>query len=117
MLRLMQKNKLWGWCDTESKGPAYMISENWPELGSLSRSAQALQSAGFSLEPGSLDGLDLSKCGILIGTAMGGMQTFTSAVEDLTLKACPQIFIIARTQKQQLGYDQSQTHQVHSRMR
>ncbi|CAL8465756.1 g5292 [Coccomyxa elongata] len=47
---------------------------------------KALQSAGFSLEPGSLDGLDLSKCGILIGTAMGGMQTFTSAVEDLTLK-------------------------------
>ncbi len=81
-----------------------MISETWPELGSLSRSAQALQSAGFSLEPGSLDGLDLSKCGILIGTAMGGMQTFTSAVEDLTLKASPQV-CIARTQKEQLRYD------------
>ena len=49
--------------------------------------AQALQSAGFSLEPGSFDGLDLSKCGILIGTAMGGMATFSNAVEDLTQKA------------------------------
>ncbi|KAK9918996.1 hypothetical protein WJX75_008560 [Coccomyxa subellipsoidea] len=47
---------------------------------------KALQSAGFSLEPGSFEGLDLAKCGILIGTAMGGMATFSNAVEDLTQK-------------------------------
>ena len=70
-----------------------MICKTWPEVGSLLRSMQALQSAGFSLEPGSLDGLDLSKCGILIDTAMGGMQTFTSAVEDLTLKASAHVSI------------------------
>ena len=71
-----------------------MICKTWPEVGSPSWSMQALQSAGFSLEPGSLDGLDLSKCGILIGTAMGGMQTFTSAVEDLTLKASSHVLFL-----------------------
>lgn len=55
----------------------------------MSWSGQALQSAGFSLEPGSFEGLDLAKCGILIGTAMGGMATFSNAVEDLTQKVSP----------------------------
>lgn len=31
--------------------------------------------------------MDLARCGILIGTAMGGMQTFASACEDLHFKA------------------------------
>lgn len=47
---------------------------------------QALESAGVSLERESLEQLDRSKCGILIGTAMGGMATFSTAVEDLTQK-------------------------------
>ena len=40
----------------------------------------------MALDKESLEGLDRTKCGILIGTAMGGMQTFATAVEDLTLK-------------------------------
>ena len=40
----------------------------------------------MGLDKDALDGLDRAKCGILIGTAMGGMQTFSTAVEDLTLK-------------------------------
>ena len=40
----------------------------------------------MGLEKEELEGLDRAKCGILIGTAMGGMQTFSTAVEDLTLK-------------------------------
>ena len=47
---------------------------------------QALEASGVGLEEKDLDGLDRAKCGILIGTAMGGMQTFSTAVEDLTLK-------------------------------
>lgn len=40
----------------------------------------------MGLEKEALEGLDRAKCGILVGTAMGGMQTFSTAVEDLTLK-------------------------------
>lgn len=47
---------------------------------------QALEASGVGLEEKDLEGLDKAKCGILIGTAMGGMQTFSTAVEDLTLK-------------------------------
>ena len=47
---------------------------------------QALQHAGIGIEPEELQRLDRAKCGILIGTAMGGMSTFSSAVEDLTVK-------------------------------
>jgi hypothetical protein len=42
-----------------------------------------------ALEEDSLAQLDRSKCGVLVGTAMGGMATFSTAVEDLTLKVCP----------------------------
>ena len=47
---------------------------------------QALEASGVGLEKEDLEGLDRAKCGILVGTAMGGMQTFSTAVEDLTLK-------------------------------
>ena len=47
---------------------------------------QALEASGVGLGKEELEGLDRAKCGILIGTAMGGMQTFSTAVEDLTLK-------------------------------
>ena len=40
----------------------------------------------MGIGPEELAQLDMAKCGILIGTAMGGMSTFSSAVEDLTLK-------------------------------
>ena len=49
---------------------------------------QALQHAGIGIEPEELQRLDLAKCGILVGTAMGGMATFSNAVEDLTVKVC-----------------------------
>ncbi len=48
---------------------------------------QALEHAGIGLAPEQLAALDLARCGILIGTAMGGMSTFSAAVEDLTQKA------------------------------
>ena len=48
---------------------------------------QALQHAGIGVEPEQLAELDLARCGILIGTAMGGMSTFSTAVEDLMHKA------------------------------
>ncbi|CAL5224067.1 g6692 [Coccomyxa viridis] len=47
---------------------------------------KALEASGVGLGKEELEGLDRAKCGILIGTAMGGMQTFSTAVEDLTLK-------------------------------
>ena len=47
---------------------------------------QALQHAGIGIEQEQLAELDLARCGILIGTAMGGMSTFSTAVEDLTQK-------------------------------
>lgn len=47
---------------------------------------QALEDAGLPHEKEALEAMNVAKCGILIGTAMGGMQTFSTAVEDLTIK-------------------------------
>lgn len=51
---------------------------------------KALQKASIDFEkPGEVDGgtgLKLNRCGILVGTAMGGMQTFATAVEDQATK-------------------------------
>ena len=47
---------------------------------------QALEDAGLPHEKDALETMNVAKCGILIGTAMGGMQTFSTAVEDLTVK-------------------------------
>ena len=47
---------------------------------------QALDDAGIDWRGPGLEALDLARCGILIGTAMGGMTTFAAAVSDLTLK-------------------------------
>ena len=47
---------------------------------------QALEDAGLPHEKEALEAMNVAKCGILIGTAMGGMQTFSTAVEDLTVK-------------------------------
>ena len=44
---------------------------------------QALEHAGLTWETPDSQ-LDPARCGILIGTAMGGMHTFSTAVEDLT---------------------------------
>ena len=30
--------------------------------------------------------MDMARCGILVGTAMGGMQTFATACEDLAFR-------------------------------
>ncbi|RMZ56728.1 hypothetical protein APUTEX25_002817, partial [Auxenochlorella protothecoides] len=46
---------------------------------------QALEDAGLPFEGPGLEDLDRKLCGILIGTAMGGMTTFASGVEALTL--------------------------------
>lgn len=45
---------------------------------------KALEGSGLPWEGPELQELDRSKCGILIGTAMGGLQTFSTAVEALT---------------------------------
>jgi len=51
---------------------------------------KALERASIDFEkPGKVDGgtgLMLNRCGILVGTAMGGMQTFATAVEDQATK-------------------------------
>ena len=47
---------------------------------------QALEDAGLPHEKEALEAMNVARCGILIGTAMGGMQTFSTAVEDLTVK-------------------------------
>jgi hypothetical protein len=44
---------------------------------------QALEHAGLPSDSSDVSGLDRMKCGILIGTAMAGMETFASAVEAL----------------------------------
>ncbi|KAI3425760.1 hypothetical protein D9Q98_007735 [Chlorella vulgaris] len=44
---------------------------------------KALEDAGLPWEGPELQDLDRQRCGILIGTAMGGMQTFANAVESL----------------------------------
>ena len=53
---------------------------------------QALDDAGIDWRGEGMSGLDVSRCGILIGTAMGGMATFTAAVEDLAQKASTQLY-------------------------
>ena len=46
---------------------------------------KALDAAGINWrEEGDLGSLDRAKCGILIGTAMGGLSTFSTAAEALT---------------------------------
>ena len=48
---------------------------------------KALQDASIDFEkPGEDGNLRLNRCGILVGTAMGGMQTFATAVEDQATK-------------------------------
>ena len=49
---------------------------------------KALQNASIDFEkPGEgANNLQLNRCGILVGTAMGGMQTFATAVEDQATK-------------------------------
>lgn len=45
---------------------------------------QALEAAGIGTEKEHIDNVDKMRCGILVGTAMGGMATFAQAIEDLT---------------------------------
>jgi 3-oxoacyl-[acyl-carrier-protein] synthase II len=45
---------------------------------------KALGDAGLQWDGQELRDLDRTKCGILIGTAMGGMNTFATAIEALT---------------------------------
>ena len=47
---------------------------------------QALDDAKIQWREKEGHGLDLARCGILVGTAMGGMQTFATACEDLHFK-------------------------------
>lgn len=47
---------------------------------------QALEAAGIATEKENIDNVDKMRCGILVGTAMGGMATFAQAIEDLTQK-------------------------------
>ena len=50
---------------------------------------KALADAGLPFEGAALGDLDRSRCGILIGSAFGGMSTFATAVEALeTQGAC-----------------------------
>ena len=56
---------------------------------------QALEDAKINWrEEGGLEKLNLMRCGILIGTAMGGMQTFATAVEDLMAKVLLLLLVI-----------------------
>ena len=59
-------------------------------LAAVCLGVQALDSAGLDWRGDGLAQLDRMKCGVLIGTAMGGMHTFTTAVEDLTTKVSAQ---------------------------
>ena len=47
---------------------------------------QALQDAGLPADGPELKDINKMRCGILIGSAMGGLQTFAQAVEDLNFK-------------------------------
>lgn len=57
--------------------------------------SQALEHAGLTWETPDSQ-LDPARCGILIGTAMGGMHTFSTAVEDLTQRVCARLVVTAR---------------------
>lgn len=50
---------------------------------------QALDNAKIEWKEKEASKLDLARCGILIGTAMGGMQTFATACEDLAFRVTP----------------------------
>eukprot|EP00891_Asterochloris_glomerata_P000368 jgi/Astpho2/368/Aster-02242 len=47
---------------------------------------KALQDAGLPADGPELKDINKARCGILIGSAMGGLQTFAQAVEDLDFK-------------------------------
>lgn len=47
---------------------------------------RALADAGLDWQGDALQQLDKLRCGILMGTAMGGMNTFTTAIQDLLQK-------------------------------
>lgn len=51
-----------------------------------SHGVQALADAGLDWQGDALQQLDKLRCGILMGTAMGGMNTFTTAIQDLLQK-------------------------------
>lgn len=57
-----------------------------PVYNYKSANLQALLEAGVEQNTEAFQKLEKLKCGILIGTAMGGMQTFATAVEDLASK-------------------------------
>ncbi len=44
---------------------------------------QALAAANLGVETPEMGDLDKARCGILIGSAMGGMNTFSTAIEAL----------------------------------
>ena len=50
----------------------------------MSGVVQALEAAGVAIDKEHIDNVDKMRCGILVGTAMGGMATFAQAIEDLT---------------------------------
>ena len=64
---------------------------------------QALEHAGLTWETPDSQ-LDPARCGILIGTAMGGMHTFSTAVEDLTQRVRALPCCQARDDPHELGY-------------
>ena len=90
MAAFISNSKLWVLhslqrsCSTELMSGPYKSEQL--EVNEL----QALDDAGIDWRAGGTSGLDVSRCGILIGTAMGGMATFTAAVEDLVQKASTQ---------------------------
>ncbi len=51
---------------------------------SLVAGKKAMEQAGFSL--GQLEGLDLHRCGVIIGSGMGGLSTFQEGVQTLLEK-------------------------------
>ncbi|KAL3131584.1 Protein TRANSPORT INHIBITOR RESPONSE 1, variant 2 [Trebouxia sp. C0009 RCD-2024] len=48
---------------------------------------KALEAAGIAIDKDHIDNVDKMRCGILVGTAMGGMATFAQAIEDLTQRS------------------------------
>lgn len=51
---------------------------------------QALAAANLGVETLEMGQLDKARCGILIGSAMGGMNTFSTAIEALHKQVgCP----------------------------
>jgi hypothetical protein len=52
------------------------------------RVGQALESANLPIDKTVEEVVDPARCGILVGTAMGGMNTFAVAVEALVTQVC-----------------------------